>query len=118
MPPDVNMLLEDMRRALELIEQFARGRSREDYHCDAMLRAAVERQFEIVGEALAQLYKLDPAFADQIPERRKIISFRNILVHAYFRIDNDVVWDVVERDVVNLKREVEVLLRGPGSAQP
>ena len=52
-----------------------------------MLRAAVEREFEIVGEALSQLAQLDPAVADRISDYRRIIAFRNLLIHGYGQID-------------------------------
>ena len=61
-----------------------------------MLRAAVERQFEIIGEALNRLFRLEHDLADRITDGRRIIAFRNILVHAYAQIDNRVVWGVIE----------------------
>ena len=48
-----------------------------------MARSAVERQFEIIGEALGQLARLDPAMAERITDFRRVIAFRNILVHGY-----------------------------------
>ena len=74
-------LLFDMQRAAQLIAQFTTGKTETDYHSDAMLRSAVERQFEIIGEALGKLHKLDPATAMRISEHRRIISFRNVLIH-------------------------------------
>ena len=76
-------LLEDVAKALDLLDQFAAGRTFEDYQRDPMLRAAVEREFEIVGEALKQLSNRDPESAERIPELRRIVSFRNILIHGY-----------------------------------
>jgi uncharacterized protein with HEPN domain len=52
-----------------------------------MLRSAVERQFEIIGEALSQLAKIDPAVAARIPDLRRIVGFRNVLIHGYDRMD-------------------------------
>ncbi len=59
-----------------------------------MLRAAVEREFEIIGEALAQLSKLDAALVARISDYRRIIAFRNILIHGYADVDDQLVWDL------------------------
>jgi len=77
-----------------------------------MLRAAVEREFEIIGEALAQLTKLDPGLATRISQHRTIIDFRNILIHGYAEVDDRLVWDVLETKLPVLRREVDALLDG------
>lgn len=59
-----------------------------------MLRSAVERQFEIVGEALNRLSRTDPAVADQIEDLPRIVAFRNVLIHGYATIDDAIVWEV------------------------
>jgi uncharacterized protein with HEPN domain len=102
--------LYDIQQAGERIAQFTAGKRLEDYRNDAMLRAAVERQFEIIGEALAQLIRLDDALAARITERRRIVAFRNILIHGYADVDDRVVWDVVESKLPALRREVGALL--------
>jgi uncharacterized protein with HEPN domain len=61
-----------------------------------MLRAAVERDFEIIGEALSQLAKHHPPLAVRISEARRIIAFRNIPIHRHADVDDQLVWDVVE----------------------
>ena len=85
-------LLQDVSNALDLLDQFAKGKTFVDYERDPMLRAAVEREFEIVGEALKQLADRDPESARRIPELRRIVSFRNVLIHGYAEVDNAVVW--------------------------
>ena len=70
--------LYDIARASELAMQFIAGKSFADYGSSAMLRSAVERQLEIVGEALAQLARIDPATASRISEPRRIIAFRHL----------------------------------------
>ena len=75
-----------------------------------MLRSAVERQFEIIGEALNKLSKIDPACAERISEHQRIIAFRNIVIHRYAELDNRLVWGVVESKLPVLYREVTDLL--------
>jgi uncharacterized protein with HEPN domain len=65
-----------MREAAEDVAAFTAGKSVDDYRADKQLRRAVERSFEIVGEALSQLRKLDPHSAAHFSESRKIIGFR------------------------------------------
>ena len=81
-----------------------------------MLRSAVERQFEIVGEALNRLSKLDESVASKISDIARIVAFRNILVHAYAQIDDRVVWGVVEANLATLITEVDGLLALPDDA--
>jgi uncharacterized protein with HEPN domain len=75
-------------------------------------RAAVEREFEVIGEALARLAKLDVELAAQISEHERIIAFRNILIHGYAEVDDRLVWDVVETKLPVLRREIDALLGG------
>lgn len=88
---EVKKYLEDVRRAGELVTQFTAGKSRADYKKDEFLRSAVERQFEIIGEALGRLRKEAPETAAKIPNHRRIIDFRNMLIHGYDKVDHDVV---------------------------
>lgn len=102
--------LHDMRHAAELIARFTEGRSLDEYARDVQLRSAVERQFEIIGEALAQLSRLDPALAARISEKPRIIAFRNILIHGYAELDHRIVWDIVQSKLPTLRNDVEALL--------
>jgi uncharacterized protein with HEPN domain len=75
-----------------------------------MLRSAVERQFEIIGEALNQALRLDPTLADRISHSGRIIAFRNRLIHGYAFIADEVVWGVLETHLPTLHKEVTALL--------
>jgi uncharacterized protein with HEPN domain len=93
----------DARDAAERIARFTAGRSFADYLADEMLRAAVERQFEIIGEAFAGLRRVDPKAAVTIPDLPRIIAFRNVLIHGYASVDDRLVWGVMERDLAALR---------------
>lgn len=102
--------LHDVLQACRKIQQFSKGKQFDDYADDALLRSAVERQFEIIGEALRRLAAEDKATAEQLSEHEKIISFRNILIHGYAEVDNRIVWDVLKSKLPVLLQEVESLL--------
>lgn len=104
--------LEDMRRAAELILQFTAGRHLEDYRCDALVRSGVERQFGIIGEALIRLTRADSEVAGTIGNHRRIIAFRNVLIHGYDAIEDDVVWGIVQQQLPQLLEQVRALLQG------
>jgi len=102
--------LYDIRQAADLVVAFTEGKAFAHYESDAMLRAAVERQFEIIGEALAQLARLDEALASRISEHRRVIAFRNILIHGYADVDDRLVWDIVETKLPSLCHDIADLL--------
>ena len=70
-----------------MIAAITAGKSFADFDRDIVLRSAVERQFEIIGEALAQLARIDAAIAQKVPELRQIIAFRNVLIHGYATVE-------------------------------
>ena len=84
--------------------------SQADYECDRRIRQAVERSFEIVGEALLRLERTDPVTAGRITDYRQIIGFRNRLVHSYDLTDHAKVWQNIQDSLPVLKREVDALL--------
>jgi uncharacterized protein with HEPN domain len=102
--------LEDIRQASSLIAQFVSGRTLADYEQDPLLRSGVERQFEIIGEALNRLIRLDDSFQDSIRHARRIVGFRNVLAHGYDVVENEVVWDVTQEYLPSLVEDVSRLL--------
>jgi uncharacterized protein with HEPN domain len=107
---DAKKYLYDIKIASDLLTEFTATKTFEEYQTNAMLRAATERQFEIIGEALAQLARIDESIAFRISEHRRIIAFRNILIHAYAHVDDRLVWDIVETRLPTLQNEVSLLL--------
>jgi len=106
----------DIGDAAEAIASFMESRSFQDYVQDRMLRSAVERQFEIIGEAMSQLARLDSTLAERIPNYRRVIGFRNLLIHGYDRVDASVVWRVIEQDLPSLRVQISALLADVGDA--
>jgi uncharacterized protein with HEPN domain len=103
-------ILEDIRLAGAHILDFTAGATFDDYADNKMLRFAVERQFEIIGEALNRLSGIDPDTVSKISRFQRIISFRNILIHGYDIVDSTVAWDVIQQDLPKLHKQVENLL--------
>jgi uncharacterized protein with HEPN domain len=114
MPHDPRKLLEDMRLAAVDVQEFTSGQTEATYLDDRLLRSAVERQFEILAEALNRLLKQSPDIATRITDYRRIINFRNVLSHVYDEVDDQIVWRAVRDDLPVLLREVEELLASLG----
>ncbi len=117
---DPRAYLWDVRDASGLIEQFVRGTDFETFSTSPLLRSAVERQFEIAGEALSQLSKMDPALAARVPECRRIVAFRNVLIHGYAALDQHQIWRIIHESLPALVAAVDALLTelGPPAAPP
>ena len=110
MARDACAYLWDIQEACIRITRYTQHSSYDAYAADDLLRSAVERQFEIAGEALSQLSKLNPDLASRIPAHRQIISFRNALIHGYAAIDHQRVWQQVEEGIPKLHLVVGTLL--------
>ena len=100
----------DIQQSAGLVSEFTRGKTLESYRNDPYLRSAVERQFEIIGEALHRLSRSDLETIGQISEYRRIIAFRNVLIHGYDALSHDVVWDIIQTKLSLLQREVGELM--------
>ena len=80
------------------------------YAANEMAQSAVERKFEIIGESLNQLAKLDDALAASIPDLPQIVAFRNQLIHGYATVNVGTVWNVMQNALPPLLVAVQVLL--------
>ena len=115
MERDARAFLWDVQQAVNAIQDFTRGMDSTSYADSALVRSAVERQFEIIGEALNRLAKRSPDVAQDIPNLREIIGFRNILIHGYASVDHGRVWQIVVDLAPELKSVVSALLERLGS---
>ncbi len=110
MTDEAKKLLFDVLTACEAIQTFVAGKSLVGYQQDELLRSAIERKFEIIGEALSRLGRRAPEMAQRISDVPAIIAFRNRITHGYDAIDDLVVWDIVQQKVPRLRSEISLLL--------
>ncbi len=110
MHPRSPKLLEDIREAAAFIGEVAKGKSLADYGADRLLRQAIERNFEIIGEAIKRRAQHDAETAARIRDYRQIVAFRNVLIHGYDLVDHALVWSTIESQIPILLGDVEALL--------
>lgn len=110
MQRDPRAFLWDVREAALAIQSFTTGMDAAAYAANPMAQAAVERKFEIIGEALNQLSKLDAAVAARIPDLAQIVAFRNQLIHGYATVNVSTVWNITQTALPALRDAVQGLL--------
>jgi len=110
MPHKPAKLLVDVIDAGTAIQSFVAGKTPDDYRTDKMFRSAVERQFEIIGEALRRLANLNPELASRISEHERIISFRNVIAHGYDVVDDAAVWQAIREKLPALMWQAKAIL--------
>lgn len=97
---NLKKLLFDVEKACKRIEKFVSNCSLDDFLNNEMFQSAVERQSEIIGEALNQALGLDSEMSKRISNIRRIIAFRNRLIHGYAAVSPTIVWGIVTNDVL------------------
>lgn len=118
MPHETAKLLEDIRDAASFLVEDTAGETWSSYRQDRRLRQSVERGFEVIGEAMRRLSRHDPAIVDRITAYRRIIGFRNALIHGYDVVNHDTVWGILKDWLPVLLVEVEELLREQAGQEP
>ena len=105
MSRDWRLYVQDAIACCDAIAGYTRGMDRAAFEADRRTRDAVLRNLEVLGEAVRNV---PPAIRDANPQVpwAKIVGMRNILTHAYFAVDNDIVWDVVANHVAPLLTEL------------
>jgi len=114
MQRDPRAFLWDVREAALAIQAFTAGMDVAAFADNEMAQSAVERKFEIIGEALNQLAKLDTALAARIPDLPKIVAFRNQLIHGYATVNVSTVWNVTQNALQPLLDAVQTLMNELG----
>ncbi len=100
----------DVLQAAEEIQDFVRGMDFKAYQNNHVTQRAVERDFEIIGEALNRTKNSDSKLLQKISEHHRIIGFRNILIHGYDVVDEAIVWQAVTKHLPILVREIKEIL--------
>jgi uncharacterized protein with HEPN domain len=109
MEPEIKKHLFDIKECIESIELYLGNNRNFSYYIEnKMLRRAIEREFEIIGEAMNRIEKLQSKI--EITSKRHIISMRNRVIHGYDKIDNEIVWGTIVRHLPLLKKEITFLL--------
>ena len=107
-------LLRDVQDSGRTIQGWCAGRTFADYEQDRQLRRSVEREFEIIGEALARLARTCPEQAARVGQLQRIVGFRNRIIHGYDTIDDATVWGVIEGRLPRLIEQASALLEMAG----
>ena len=111
---DVRICLFDMVRAADAVLRFVEDRTFEQYTSDLMVRSAVERQLEILGEAMSRALKIEPGIAAHLDEARGVVDFRNVIAHGYDVLSDRTVWDIAVNHVPHFRDSVAALLVARG----
>lgn len=109
MKNNVKIWLSDMQKAIDEVNNFMSGiENYEDFKTDLKTKRAIERNLEIIGEALNRILKEKPDI--QISSSRKIVDTRNRIIHGYDTVSEDVIWTIVRKELPKLKAEIKNLL--------
>ncbi|HIG94104.1 MAG: hypothetical protein QT05_C0014G0002 [archaeon GW2011_AR13] len=109
MKRDLILFVEDILQNIELIEESIKNISKLKFETNKLLIDATVRRIEVIGEAAKNLPEV---FKNKYPnvEWRKIAGTRDIIIHAYFGIDLDIIWNIIKNDLSKLKKEMENIL--------
>lgn len=110
MPRDFKIFLKDILQAIQRIEEYAGGLSFDDFCKNQLVQDGVVRNLEIIGEAVKHLPK-DLQRKHPDVEWKKISGLRDILIHEYFGVDRDIVWDIVINKIPELQEQISLILK-------
>ena len=112
MDNDVNTWLYDMLNAINEIDYFFLNQPKKifkNYQADIRTKRAVERNVEIIGEAMNRILKKDSSIL--ISNSRKLVDVRNRIIHGYDSVSDDVIWGLVIKHIPQLKIEIIALIK-------
>ena len=105
MKRDLNLFIEDIKNSIKNIVEFSKGLTKEGFSKDNLRQSAIIRQLEIIGEAVKNI---PDSFKNKYPNIPwwGIAGFRDVLSHAYFGINIERIWNIIEIDLPKLKEEI------------
>jgi uncharacterized protein with HEPN domain len=109
MPHRLQAIRHDILTAIDEIRGFVAGRTLQELLADRGFQLILEREFEIIGEALYRIRNIDSQLFERIPSAHRIIGMRNILAHGYDRVDYRILWDAARLELESLRNHVESL---------
>lgn len=108
---EIQKYLFDIKTSIDSIYDYlGDNRDFHAYQTNKLLKRAIERELEIIGEAAGRILKTD--FNFPIEDARKIVDLRNWVIHGYDMIDDVIIWGIISKQLPTLKNQVEVLLKG------
>jgi uncharacterized protein with HEPN domain len=110
MARDAKAYIWDAMEAAKAILVFVEGLDANSFQDSDLVRSATERKFVVIGEALNQLTKINPELSERIPDRAKIVAFRNQLTHGYANVNPLTVWNIVRNSLPPLIKVLQGLL--------
>ncbi len=109
MEKEVLVWLEDIIQSIDEIEEFLpEKKDFFEFKKDLKTRKAIERNIEIIGEAVSRIIRVHPEI--KISTARKIVDTRNRIIHGYDTVSEDIIWAIVSNDLIKLRHEISILL--------
>jgi len=110
MSKKIRKWLLDISKSVEAIQSFlSEDPDFEHYKNNLMLRRAVERELEILGEAVNRILKQEPNYP--ITDARRIVNLRNHIIHKYDNVSDEIIWGIIHKNLPVLKSEIEAILQ-------
>jgi uncharacterized protein with HEPN domain len=110
MQRDVKMYFEDIITSIDSIfEYLINVADLDTYKQNKLVRRAVERELEIIGEAMSQILKMQPEIS--ISDARRIVDLRNLVIHVYNSVDNTIIWGIIHKQLPLLRSEIDKLIQ-------
>ncbi len=106
----LELFVSDILENIEDVEDFSKNLTKIKLENNKLKQNAIIRSLEVIGEAVKNIPN---SFREKYPqvEWKKIAGFRDIIIHAYFKVDLDITWDVIKKDLPKLKKQIKIILK-------